>query len=75
MANISGPLLDRTDLHIEVPAVKYKDLARGNGNEQSSTIARGDCRPENSSAEIFREEGNVLQFGHGIKRYSGILCY
>jgi len=38
MAKISGPLLDRIDLHIEVPAVKYKDLARKNGNEQSNTI-------------------------------------
>ena len=27
MAKISGPLLDRIDLHIEVPAVKYKELS------------------------------------------------
>ena len=38
MAKISGPLLDRIDLHIEVPAVKYKELASKNTGESSSTI-------------------------------------
>lgn len=38
MAKISGPLLDRIDLHIEVPAVKYKDLSSKTSGESSSTI-------------------------------------
>jgi magnesium chelatase family protein len=38
MAKISGPLLDRIDLHIEVPAVKYKELASKEAGECSSTI-------------------------------------
>jgi magnesium chelatase family protein len=38
MARISGPLLDRIDLHIEVPAVKYKELASKNAGEHSKTI-------------------------------------
>ena len=29
MAKISGPLLDRIDLHIEVPAVPFKELSGG----------------------------------------------
>lgn len=35
---ISGPLLDRIDMHIEVPALRYSDFTRQNIGEQSSTI-------------------------------------
>lgn len=35
---MSGPLLDRIDLHIEVPAVPYKDLRTKNHEEPSSQI-------------------------------------
>lgn len=38
MAKISGPLLDRIDLHIEVPAVKYKELSSKESGEQSGRI-------------------------------------
>jgi magnesium chelatase family protein len=38
MAKVSGPLLDRIDLHIEVPAVKYKDLSSKESGESSEKI-------------------------------------
>jgi len=37
-AKISGPLLDRIDMHIEVPPVKYQELAEDTGGECSLTI-------------------------------------
>ncbi|MEX2578039.1 MAG: YifB family Mg chelatase-like AAA ATPase [Verrucomicrobiales bacterium] len=35
---ISGPLLDRIDLHVDVPAVDYKDLRTDSGGESSERI-------------------------------------
>jgi len=35
---ISGPLLDRIDIHIEVPAVKYKEMAGEATGEHSEQI-------------------------------------
>jgi magnesium chelatase family protein len=39
LGKISGPLLDRIDIHLEVPAVPYKEM-RGNGASQSSADIR-----------------------------------
>ena len=38
VAKISGPLLDRIDIHIEVPAVQYKELRGGAAAEGSAQI-------------------------------------
>ncbi len=35
---ISGPLLDRIDLHVDVPAVDYKELRSESGGESSDVI-------------------------------------
>ncbi len=37
-ARVSGPLLDRIDIHIEVPPVRYKELADRRGGERSADI-------------------------------------
>ena len=38
LGRISGPLLDRIDLHLAVPAVSYGDLAAGVAGEPSSVV-------------------------------------
>ncbi len=38
LGKISGPLLDRIDLHVEVPAVKYNELSKKSNAESSKEI-------------------------------------
>ncbi|MGD9646465.1 MAG: YifB family Mg chelatase-like AAA ATPase [Pirellulales bacterium] len=40
MAKISGPLLDRIDLHLEVPAVPYRELKSGQAGTSSDDMRR-----------------------------------
>jgi magnesium chelatase family protein len=54
-SRVSGPLLDRIDIHIEVPAVKYKELSQDVPGESSASIRKR------------VEEARVIQsarFGH-----------
>src|SRR5271163_4311352 len=38
VSKVSGPLLDRIDIHLEVPAVQYKELRGGSAAEGSAEI-------------------------------------
>ncbi len=38
LSRISGPLMDRIDMHIQVPAVKYKELAQDEKAEESAVL-------------------------------------
>ena len=39
-SKVSGPLLDRIDIHVEVPPVKYKELSSETGGENSFSIRK-----------------------------------
>jgi magnesium chelatase family protein len=38
LGRVSGPLLDRIDLHVEVPAVRFADLSRAQPGEASAVV-------------------------------------
>jgi magnesium chelatase family protein len=53
-SRISGPLLDRIDIHIEVPAVKYRELADRSEAESSAAIASRVARSREIQLERYR---------------------
>jgi len=63
LSKISGPLWDRTDIHIEIPAVKYKELTDTHDAEPSIVIK---ARVEKAAAiqrDRFSAEGGSASGG------------
>src|SRR5215212_1719750 len=56
---ISGPLLDRIDLHIEVPAVEYRDVASQRAEEASAAVRERIMRARGVQQERFRADARV----------------
>lgn len=63
MAKISGPLLDRIDIHIEVPAVKFKELSSKGEGEKSSQIRERVILAREIQLKRFREMKHVFSNG------------
>jgi magnesium chelatase family protein len=63
MAKISGPLLDRIDIHIEVPAVKYKELSSDMRSESSSVVRQRVIKARKVQLERFRNIKDVFTNG------------
>lgn len=56
---ISGPLLDRIDLHVDVPSVEYKELTTGAAGESSEVIRSRVERCRQIQSERFRKDAGV----------------
>jgi magnesium chelatase family protein len=61
LAKISGPLLDRIDLHIEVPAVRYKELASKESGEPSAKIRERVSMARQIQAERFGKRKGLFK--------------
>jgi len=57
---ISGPLLDRIDLHVDVPAVNYKELRSESAGESSETIRARVEEARSLQLQRFREHPETL---------------
>jgi len=60
VAKISGPLLDRIDIHIEVPAVQYKELRGGAATEGSVQIRDRVMAARERQRERFKKHGEKI---------------
>jgi len=69
---VSGPLLDRIDIHVEVPAVPYKDLSNDYCGETSENIRRRLQNARRMQVERFRKDNiysNARMRSRHIKKY------
>ena len=57
MGKISGPLLDRIDIHIEIPPLKYKELSQGQEGEASQEIKKRVERAHQIQRDRLQSEG------------------
>jgi magnesium chelatase family protein len=55
-AKISGPLLDRIDIHIEVPAARYQELSSNLSAESSAQIKERVNKARGIQRERFKVE-------------------
>ncbi|MDB5034903.1 MAG: putative chaperone [Chlorobi bacterium] len=61
MSKISGPLLDRIDIHVEVAAVKYRDLASKRSGESSAQVRQRVIAARGVQAERFGRRDGVYK--------------
>lgn len=59
LSRISGPLLDRIDLHVEVPAVKFREITNGHPGEPSVAIRERVVAARKRQQERFRERPRI----------------
>jgi magnesium chelatase family protein len=66
---ISGPLLDRIDLHVEVPLVDFRELSSNSLNgERSETIRERVVQARKVQAERFRKSANATNSSMGPRQ-------
>ena len=71
---ISGPLLDRIDIHIEVPAVQYQEMASNEPAEASAAIAARVERVREVQARRFTGHGKARTNARMSSRQIKAVC-
>ncbi|OGQ79275.1 MAG: hypothetical protein A3F90_02630 [Deltaproteobacteria bacterium RIFCSPLOWO2_12_FULL_60_19] len=74
-SRVSGPLLDRIDIQVEVPALRYQELASKDASEPSSAIRERVNRARLVQLARFQKKGlhaNAQMGTRDIKRYCAV---
>lgn len=66
---MSGPLMDRVDLFIEVPAVKYEKLSADSAENQSQAVREKIEKAREKQKERFTQSNNSAEGGIAAKRH------
>ncbi|TAJ80118.1 ATP-binding protein, partial [bacterium] len=74
-SRVSGPLLDRIDIQVEVPALRYQELASRDAGEPSEAIRQRVNRARTIQLSRFQKRGihaNAQMGSKDIKRHCGV---
>lgn len=74
-SRLSGPLLDRIDMHVEVPAVQYEDLRAPRQGDSSATIRARVCAARKLQQERYRGtpcRSNAGLSGAALEKYCAL---
>jgi magnesium chelatase family protein len=76
LSRVSGPLLDRIDLHVEVPAVRYRDLTDRRAGEASEAIRQRVASARAAQRERFAGRPDIHANAHmapkDIRRFCAV---
>ena len=75
VSKISGPLLDRIDIHIDMPAVRFQELRQESGGESSDAIRARVIKTRERQLERFQGEKiycNAQMSSRQIRKYCDI---
>ena len=75
LGKISGPLLDRIDLHIEVPSLKWKEISSTETSETSSAIRERVGRAREIQQNRFEGQGihcNAQMTSTQLRKYCSL---
>jgi len=74
LARVSGPLLDRIDIHLEVPAVRWRELTDQASGEGSAAIRARVERARERQRERFAERAGVFANAHMAPKDLRVHC-
>jgi magnesium chelatase family protein len=74
MSRISGPLMDRIDIHIPVPTVKFEELSSETAGEKSEVIRARVNQARQVQMERFAEEPEIFCNAHMDSRKTRLYC-
>jgi magnesium chelatase family protein len=74
MARISGPLLDRIDIHVEVPALSYEELAQKSTGPDSESLRKEVVSARERQLARFKDEPKIFCNAHMESRHLRTHC-
>ncbi|MBD3393604.1 MAG: YifB family Mg chelatase-like AAA ATPase, partial [Chitinivibrionales bacterium] len=74
MSKISGPLMDRIDIHIEVPALSYDELAQKEAGEDSASMRKKVIAARRAQLERYTGEKKIFANAHMESKHLRKYC-